>query len=106
MLVHFAPAGYASVFLTTDPPRTEIVTPRGLARIGNLEARKSGLEIPEGTTSVAEYPLKDMADVQRVAVAYVFGQTVGVWHNVPDSVPRGLLETARWVNDQVKAATE
>jgi hypothetical protein len=59
--------------------------------------------MPAGSTSIFDYSLKTMGDVRRVAMAYVFGHTVGEWHDVPDSVPRGFLDTARWVNDQVAA---
>jgi hypothetical protein len=101
LLVHLAPARYASLFLTSDPPRTWAVTKPGRAVISSGMAGRVGLEIPSPRTSMVEYPLNNMTELQRIAPAFVFGETVGDWHAVPDSVPRGLLETVSWVREHL-----
>lgn len=77
LLVHLASQGYASVFVTSDPPRTLTVTEVGSARISPQEADAVGWPMSSAPPSVVELPLTGMEDAQRMAAALVFGAVTG-----------------------------
>jgi hypothetical protein len=105
---HFAPGGRLAIVLASDPPITwRLSGPGRIGAVSRAIARDSTLREYELGGSMLQIPNEDVAD--RIAQALVSGIAAAgegrvvhlPWANVPDSVPRGYLETAAWVRDQV-----
>ena len=94
--VHLAPAGHASLFLATDPPRTLYVSSRGFIRTNAVVATHMGF-MDKMSAEIVDIPIRGIEDAQALTGWHLIGQELGTWRPVPSEVPRSLVETAKWV---------
>ncbi|MCU1430265.1 MAG: hypothetical protein JWL83_4265, partial [Actinomycetia bacterium] len=102
ILVHWHPERYMSVFNVSDPPSTWLLSRPGFA---HLSAGTAYNGVPVRTLSGIDVPLASDEVVLSVACGSLPAHLFGEWHAVPERVPRGLLECARWVRQQVGPPT-
>ena len=99
VILHWAPDGHLALHTTEMPPRTVMRTPGPTYHVNGAVAERFGH--PTGGRRVV-LELETLDDAILAASYRLVDQNLG-WQPLPDSVPRGLVETADWINEQLGA---